>query len=118
MINIKGCGNTAFFYKPKVTMKSPTECKNMQDIRTEIDAIDHQVIQLIGQRFAYVKAASKFKTSETSVKAPDRFKAMLLQRRKWAEKEGLNPDAVEKMYADLVNHFIEEELKFWKSHSN
>ncbi len=89
----------------------------MLEIRAEIDAIDHKVIQLIGQRFEYVKAASKFKTSESSVKAPERFKAMLLQRREWAMKEGLNPDAIEKMYFDLVNHFIEEELRFWKNHS-
>ena len=41
---------------------------------------------------------------------------MLLQRREWATEEGLNPDAIEKMYTDLVNHFIEEELKFWKNH--
>lgn len=98
-------------------MKSPLECENMAEIRTEIDEIDRQVIQLIGQRFEYVKAASKFKTSETGVKAPERFKAMLLQRREWAVEEGLNPDAIEKMYFDLVNHFIEEELKFWKNQS-
>ena len=90
-------------------MKSPGECENMSDIRTEIDEIDRQIIQLIGQRFEYVKAASKFKTSETSVKAPERFKAMLLQRREWAVEEGLNPDTIEKMYFDLVTHFIEEE---------
>lgn len=98
-------------------MKSPGECENMADIRTEIDEIDRQVIQLIGRRFEYVKTASKFKTSEMSVKAPERFKAMLLQRREWAIEEDLNPDAIEKMYFDLVNHFIEEELKFWKNHS-
>lgn len=38
---------------------------------------------------------------------------MLLTRRKWAEAEGLNPDAIEKMYSDLVNHFIAEEMKHW-----
>lgn len=97
-------------------MKFPEECENMTEIRMEIDEIDHQVIRLIGQRFEYVKAASKFKTSEMGVKAPERFKAMLLQRREWATEEGLNPEAIEKMYTDLVNHFIEEELKFWKNH--
>jgi isochorismate pyruvate lyase len=40
---------------------------------------------------------------------------MLLQRRQWAEAAALNPDAIEKMYADLVNHFIEEEMKHWQS---
>lgn len=66
-----------------------------------------------GRRFAYVKAASKFKTNETAVRAPERFQAMLNQRRVWAEEEGLNPDAIEKMYQDLVSHFIDEEMKYW-----
>lgn len=91
----------------------PADCADMQDIRREIDRLDQAVIELLGQRFQYVLAASKFKTSETSVRAPDRFKAMLATRREWAEAEGLNPDAIEKMYSDLVNHFIAEEMKHW-----
>lgn len=96
-------------------MKTPEACGNMQEIRTEIDAIDQEVVQLLGKRFTYVKAAAKFKTSEQDVQAPERFTAMLQQRRQWAEAAGLNPDAIEKMYTDLVKHFIAEEMKHWQS---
>jgi len=96
-------------------MKTPEACGNMQEIRTEIDAIDQEVVQLLGKRFAYVKAAAKFKTSEQDVQAPERFRAMLQQRRQWAEAAGLSPDAIEKMYSDLVEHFIAEEMKHWQS---
>jgi isochorismate pyruvate lyase len=95
-------------------MKTPTECENMLDIRTEIDVLDQEIIRLIGERFQYVKAAAKFKTSETDVKAPERFSSMLIQRRKWAEAAGLSPDAIEKMYRDLVSHFIQEEMQEWR----
>ncbi|UZE15460.1 isochorismate lyase [Pseudomonas sp. B21-054] len=95
---------------------SPSECTNMEDIRGEIDALDQAVIKLLGRRFQYVLAASRFKTSATSVRAPERFKAMLATRREWAEAEGLSPDAIEKMYSDLVNHFIAEEMKHWAAH--
>lgn len=98
-------------------MKAPNECLNMQEIRLEIDRIDRKIIAAFGERFEYVKAASKFKTSETSVKAPERFKSMLQQRRIWAEEEGLNPDVIEKLYQDLVNYFIQEELKHWQAKS-
>ena len=40
---------------------------------------------------------------------------MLKQRRIWAKSENLNPDIVENIYRDLVNYFIEEELKTWKN---
>ena len=30
------------------------------------------------------------------------------------DPEGLNADAIEKLYQDLVNHFIDEEMKHWK----
>ena len=96
-------------------MKAPDDCSNLEEIRLEIDRIDRETIELIGKRFEYVKAATKFKTDENSVKAPERFKSMLQQRRDWAEAEGLKADVIEKLYRDLVNYFIDEELKHWKS---
>ena len=42
---------------------------------------------------------------------------MLLKCREWAEAAGLKPDAIEKMYTDLVNHFISEEMEEWKKKS-
>lgn len=92
-----------------------SECQNMDDIRFEIDRLDQQVIALLGQRFDYVKKAADFKTSQNSVRAPERFQAMLLQRREWAKAQGLNADAIEKMYKDLVNHFINEEMQKWQA---
>ncbi len=97
--------------------KNSDKCASLQDIRTEIDRIDREVIAAFGQRFAYVKAAAKFKTSVATVRAPDRFAAMLQQRREWAVEEGLNPDVIERLYRDLVTYFIEEELKQWQNES-
>ncbi|MBD2004419.1 MULTISPECIES: isochorismate lyase [Cyanophyceae] len=93
----------------------PEETLDIQDIRNEIDKIDQKIIELLGKRFEYVKAAAKFKTSEESVKAPERRKAMMQQRRVWAEEQGLNPDVIEKLYQDLVSYFMNEELHHWKS---
>ncbi len=96
-------------------MKDPDECANLHEVREEIDIIDREVIDALSKRFQYVIAAARFKTSEASVRAPDRFYAMLQQRREWAKESGLNPDVVENLYRDLVNHFIDEELKHYKS---
>ena len=96
-------------------MKNPDECANIHEVREEIDIIDREVIQALSKRFQYVIAAARFKTSEASVRSPDRFQVMLQQRREWAQESGLNPDVVENIYRNLVNYYIEEELKHYKS---
>ncbi|HSF72458.1 MAG TPA: isochorismate lyase [Microcoleus sp.] len=96
-------------------MKKPDECANIHEVRHEIDTIDREVIQALSKRFQYVIAAARFKTSEASVRSFDRVEAMLQQRREWAQASGLNPDVIENIYRDLVNYYIEEELKHYKS---
>jgi isochorismate pyruvate lyase len=95
--------------------KEPEQCTGMVDIRAEIDRIDQAVISLLGKRFRYVRAAAPFKTDAATVRAPQRFAAMLEQRRVWAEQQGLSADVIEKMYRDLVAYFIAEELRHWQA---
>ena len=45
------------------------------------------------------------------VRAPERFRTMLQTRRYWAEQEGLDADMVEDLYRNLVEHFIQKEMK-------
>ncbi|MBK0004220.1 chorismate mutase [Erwinia sp. S38] len=98
----------------KICEKKATQCMDMSEIRTEIDRIDHEVISLLGERYEFVKAASQFKKSPDQVKAQSRFDTMLKERRTWAEEQGLSSDLIEKIYRDLVNWFIAEEMKHWE----
>jgi isochorismate pyruvate lyase len=95
--------------------KEPQDCTGMADIRAEIDRIDAAVITLLGKRFRYVRAAAPFKTDAAAVRAPERFPAMLAQRRVWAEQQGLSPDVIEQLYRDLVAYFIAEEMRHWQA---
>lgn len=96
-------------------MKKPDECLDIQEIRCELDRLDHEIIIALGKRRPYVKAASKFKTDEAGVRAPDRVSSMLRQRRAWAAEEGLDPDLIERIYKELVTYFINEELTYFRS---
>ena len=98
-------------------MKKPEECQNIQDIRAEIDRLDRQIVSTIGERYQYVRVAAKFKTSESSVKAPERQASMLQERRQWAQDAGLNPDVIEKLYRDLISYFVSEEIHHWQEQS-
>jgi hypothetical protein len=42
-------------------IKTPPQGESMVGIRAEIDRLNRQVVVLLGQRFAYVKAVSKLK---------------------------------------------------------
>jgi isochorismate pyruvate lyase len=95
-------------------MPDPDGCQSLAEVRSEIDRIDEQIIALLGRRAGYVHAAARFKTSEAAVAAPERQAAMLEERRRWATREGLDPDVIEKLYRDLVDYFIARELEHWK----
>jgi isochorismate pyruvate lyase len=43
---------------------------------------------------------------------------MLEVRRHWAAREGLDPDFVEKLYREMVGHFISCEMADWKRARN
>ncbi len=95
-------------------MKPPEECASIEDVRLGIDALDREVIALIGRRARYVEAAARFKTGESSVRAPERRKAMMEARRRWAEEEGLSPEVIEAVYETLVSYFVDREMERWR----
>ena len=95
-------------------MKTPTDCNSLADVRAAIDHLDEQMVALLGLRADYVRNAARFKSSEAEVAAPERCASMLVARRAWAEREGLDPVMVEKLFRDLVAYFIEHEKQHLK----
>lgn len=89
----------------------PEECGNLQDVRDHIDRIDREIIALIGRRAGYVAAAARFKKDASDVHAGERVKAMILQRRQWAQEENLDPDMIEQVYRRLVAYFVNREMQ-------
>ena len=84
---------------------------SMDEIREEIDALDDEIIRLLGRRFEYVQAAAKFKANASAICALDRLATMIQQRRIWAQNAGLDADVIKKMYRDLAAYFIAEEMQ-------
>ena len=96
-------------------MKLPEECDDINDIREAIDNIDRHIIELIAKRSKYVHKAAQFKTSTKSVKAEDRVLIMLSARKQWAKDNNLNEEFIADLYKNIVNYFINEEMKKWQS---
>jgi isochorismate pyruvate lyase len=97
-------------------VKTAEQCASLDEIRAEIDYIDHSIIELLGRRRGYVEAAAAFKPSASAVAAPDRVAAMMAVRRRWAADEGLSADVVEQIFRALVAYFTAEEQARWSTH--
>ncbi len=93
-------------------MKLPGECQSLDELRHEIDNVDTQIIELISKRFGFVKEVVKYKKHDRdSIIAKDRYNAVIKKRREWASQKGLDPTVIEKMYREMMDYFIREELK-------
>jgi len=93
----------------------PEDFSSLEDLRVAIDRLDKAIIELVAKRSQYIEMAARFKADENSVRDPERVMSMLEERREWAVENGLDPDVIEKMYRDLLEYFVSEELKSWKS---
>ncbi len=89
---------------------SAEKCESLDNVRTNIDAIDDKIVKLIAQRSKFVLRAADFKKSENAVKAPDRVEAVIEKVRKKAVKYNGDPDITEKLYREMINCFINKEI--------
>jgi isochorismate pyruvate lyase len=93
----------------------PEYCAGIDEVRAGMDAVDREIVALIGRRVEYVRAAAKFKTTSGSVADPERMAAVLRTRREWAEASGLDGDVIEGLYRELVRYCVSEEHKRWEA---
>ncbi|MFV9629772.1 MAG: chorismate mutase [Methanosarcinales archaeon] len=96
-------------------MKDAGDCINMTEIRTAIDIIDNQIVELIASRSKYIKEAAKFKKDEKAVTDSNRVQKVINSEKELAEKYGASPELIEKIYLMMIDFFINEEMKEWKS---
>ena len=64
------------------------DCQNMEEVRTEIDRIDAALVDLIGERFAYVDRAWQLKQSPAEARVPWRIQQVIDRVRTRAAREG------------------------------
>jgi len=96
-------------------MKMPHECQNIEEIRKEIDDIDHDILRLIGKRVTYIKAIIKYKNNSDDVKAKERHSEVITERRSYAESLDLDPDVIEIIYQVLMDYSMEIQLALLKN---
>lgn len=98
--------------------KNPQDCQSLEEIRNEIDKIDEHIISLFSERHKYVEAIVRFKNDKEAIIAQERKEQVILQRKNWANTNGLNADTFEKIYTLLIESNIKHELELLKIKNN
>lgn len=90
--------------------KNASELKDMAEVRTQIDAIDFDVIALLAERQAHVDRMGEIKqVTGVSAAAPTRFAAVLATVRARAAAAGFDPDTAEAMWQVMIEANIARE---------
>ncbi|WP_026311446.1 chorismate mutase [Parafrankia elaeagni] len=82
----------------------------LRDIRSRIDLLDQQIVQLLAAREELVRAAGRLKSDTAAVRAPDRVEQVVQRVRGLAKEAGASPEVVDRIYRAMISAFIDLEL--------
>ena len=81
----------------------------MEEVRAEIDRIDAALVDLIGERFAYVDRAWQLKNSPADARVPWRIQQVIDKVKARAAENNLPPELVEALWRQMIGWFIQYE---------
>ena len=93
-------------------------CDSLEEVRTEIDKVDEDILHLIAKRKEYVKQAAKFKHSVEEVKAEDRVDYVVDHVRHLALTLGVSPNMVTDIYTQMIEEMVESEIAEFQNAKN
>ncbi|MCS4251005.1 chorismate mutase [Pseudomonas sp. BIGb0164] len=86
-------------------------CSTLEEVRSNIDRLDQQIVTLLAERGHYVSQAARFKKDTDSVKAPQRVEQVIAKVRALSQTVGANPEVTEQVYRAMIAAFIRQELE-------
>ncbi len=93
------------------------ECKTLEEVRTEIDKLDDEIVDLIGARNSYIKQAAKFKDTVDEVKNPERISEIIAKVRHKALELGMSANLLEEIYTIMIDEMVESEIAEFRNSS-
>src|SRR5262245_11382725 len=88
----------------------PAQCRDMTEVRAEIDRIDKALVETIAERFGYVERAWQLKLEAgQEANVPWRNQQVFDKVRARAAETGLPPDLIEALWRQMVGWFIQHE---------
>ena len=91
-------------------MSNIVDCNSIEEVRSNIDRIDRQIVSLLAERGGYVKQAARFKKTTDDVKAPQRVEQVIAKVTALSQELGANASVTEQVYRAMISGFINAEL--------
>lgn len=82
----------------------------LRDVRSRIDLLDRQIVQLLAARELLVREAGRLKPDSAGVRAPDRVEHVIQRVRGLATDLGASPEIADRTYRAMIAAFVELEL--------
>ena len=79
-----------------------SDFSSLDEIRTSIDKIDKEIVNLLSKRGEFVKQAAKFKTDAANVKDSKRLEQIIEKVTSYAQEIGFDPFTIEIIYRDMI----------------
>nr|WP_073126547.1 MULTISPECIES: chorismate mutase [Palleronia] len=84
----------------------------MAELRTQIDALDAELIALLAERATYIDRAIALKPGEgIRARAEDRVAEVVANVRALAQARDLDPDLAERLWSELIEWSIARERR-------
>lgn len=91
-------------------MRSPSECRNMDELRAEIDLLDQELVRVLVARAGYIDRAISLKTSaQLPARIETRVDEVLQNVRMLAAQQGLDPELAGALWERIIEWSIARE---------
>jgi len=77
------------------------DCNTLDEVRSEVDKLDDEIVSLIAKRNAYIHQAVKFKQSVEEVKAADRVSEVIQRVRAKAIELDMSANMIAELYTNF-----------------
>ncbi len=88
----------------------PERCRDMSELRREIDRIDRALVALLAQRQSYIERAAVIKSERIRIRDEARIADVFAKVLAEAARAGLSPAIAEPVWRELVERCIAHEL--------
>lgn len=91
--------------------RQPSDCRDMAELRGEIDRIDRALVALMAERQGYIERAAAIKADRTKVHDAARIEDVVAKVLAAAAKAGLSADIAEPVWRTLIARSIAHEFE-------